>query len=546
MSGAERLVLAREAFAGRQWAVAYEGLASALEAADPESPSTQDLELLATSAYLSGRLDDGVQAMQRAYQGHIRAGDRAAAAKCAFWLGMVLNSNGAFAVGGGWVAREERLLEEIPGDTVDHGYGLVHRMFPHIMTGHWPEALDFAVRITEYGRRFGDPDLLATGLQTQGRILFHVGRVAEGMALLDEAMVGIAAGEVSPLFAGEVYCSMIEACQEIAEFRRVAEWTAALTRWCDEQPGLVPFTGRCAVHRGQVMRTRGAYIEALDELDLARERYRALGNVRHAGLAMVERGAVLRILGRYAEAEAAFNEAVECGEDPQPDLAVMWLEQGRTDAAASAIRRLLAERRDVVGRARLLPAAIQILVAAEAFQEARPLAAELGEIAAEFGCPTVTAMSGVASGSVALAEGEASAALPPLRRALEEWQGVGAPYEAAQTRILIGRALRALGDEESAVREMAAAQRSFSELGALPAAQATDRLIGGPVLPDGLSPRELQVLRLVACGKSNAQIAAELFISEKTVARHLSNIFTKVEVSSRTAAAAYAYDHRLV
>jgi ATP/maltotriose-dependent transcriptional regulator MalT len=491
-------------------------------------------------------MDECVQAMQRAYQAELQAGDRAAAAKCAFWLAMVLLSSGELAVGSGWVAREERLLAQIPGDTVDHGYVLFHHMFGHINGGEFGPAFELAQRVDEYGRRFGEPDLLALGLHSQGRILFYSGKVPEGLALLDEAMVGLAAGEVSPVVAGVIYCSTIEACQELSDFRRVAEWTTALSRWCDQQPGLLTFTGQCAVHRGQVMRVRGTYDEALAEFDVAKERYRALGNVGFAGLAMVERGTVLRILGRLAEAAAAFDEAIEYGQDPQPELAMLWLAQGRVDAAVGAVRRLLAEPRDPVHRAQLLPAAVEILLAAGEVEESGALVVELEGIAASFGCATVTARAGQAAGAVAIARGGAASAAPVLRRVMHDWASLKAPYEGAQARVLLGRALRAMGDEESARAELAAARRAFTELGAAPAEQAVDQLIGPVARPGGLSPREVEVLRLVASGKSNPQIASALFLSEKTVARHLSNIFTKLEVSSRTAAAAFAFEHGLV
>ncbi len=538
----DELVRAREAFDRRQWVTAYERLATT----GSDAMQADDFARLATSAYLLGHVNDSVQAMQRAYSAHLSAGDKAAAAKCAFWLAMVLNSHGEWAVGGGWVGREERLLAELPGDTVDHGYLLIHRMFRHIVSGQWPQALELGQRVAEYGRRFNDADLVAMGLQAQGRVLFYGGRVPEGLALLDEAMVGIAAGEVSPIFAGNIYCSMIEACQEISDFQRVAEWTTALTRWCDEQPGLLTFTGQCAVHRGQVMRARGAYGEALVEFDTAKERYSALGNVQFAGLAMAERGTVLRILGRYAEADEAFDEAIQYGQDPQPELATLWLARGRSRAAVGAVRRLLAEPVDAVPRARLLPAAIEVLLASGHQEEAKPLVIELAEIASAFGCTSISARSAQAAGALAVALDDFAGALPFLRSALRQWTSLESPYEAARTRVLVARALRALGDEDSAVSELAAARRALADLGAGPDALEVDQLLRPAALPGGLSPREAEVLRLVAAGRSNPQIAAALFLSEKTVARHLSNIFTKLDVASRTAAAAFAFEHGLV
>jgi hypothetical protein len=245
--------------------------------------------------------------MQRAYQGHLDAGDTLAAVRCAFWLAMVLLTSGEMAVGGGWVARSQRLLKDVSEDVVERGYVLIHLVFRHIFQAEFSQAHEYAMEITAYGQQFRDPDLLAMGLSSQGRLMMYSGRVREGLALLDEAMVGIAAGEVSAIFAGQIYCSMIEACQEISDFAHVAEWTRALTTWCEAQPGLLPFTGQCAVHRGQVMRVRDAYLAALDEFDRAALRHKAADDLPPLGLVEGERGKVLRIRGDLAAAEAAFR-----------------------------------------------------------------------------------------------------------------------------------------------------------------------------------------------------------------------------------------------
>jgi DNA-binding NarL/FixJ family response regulator len=401
------------------------------------------------------------------------------------------------------------------------------------------------MEITDYGRRFADPDLIANGLNAQGRMLLYSGQVAEGLALLDEAMIGISTGHVSPIFAGQIYCSMIEACQEISDFGRAAEWTSALTSWIDAQPGLVPFTGQCAVHRGQIMRARGAFTDAIDEFEQATRRYVSADTPAPAGLAMAECGGVHRILGDLAAAEAAYERAVGFGHEAQPGLALLWLARGRTAAALGAVHRLLAEPRDPVHRSQLLPGAVEILLAAGEVDRARALAEELAGIADSFGCVALQAMADHARGSALLAAGDAGAAAPVLRRAMHAWQGLAAPYEAARARHLMGVALRDLADEESAANELTACMRAFRELGAAPAAREVARLLA-PEHPGGLTEREVEVLRLVATGRSNPEIAATLVLSEKTVARHLSNIFTKLDVGSRTAAAAFAFENRLV
>ena len=268
MGVVDDLLQARAAYDRRDWLAAYGGLAEA-----GDQLTAEDFTHLATAAYLVGRRNDCVQALQRAYQLHLDSGAVPAAVRAAFWLGFVLLMNGETAVGGGWVGRAQRLLDDVDGDVVERGYVSIDAMLGRLFAGEFGPALELSEQVTDYGRRFVDPDLVAMGLNSRGRILLYGGRVPEGLALLDEAMVGVAAGEVSTIFAGTVYCSMIEACQEIADFDRAARWTSALTGWCDEQPGLVPFTGQCALHRGQIMKAYGAFDEALTEFDLAVRRY---------------------------------------------------------------------------------------------------------------------------------------------------------------------------------------------------------------------------------------------------------------------------------
>jgi DNA-binding NarL/FixJ family response regulator len=540
MGVVEELVRAREAYDRREWLAAY----SKMSDITSDELNADDFVRLATAAYLLGRRNDCVQALQRAYQLNVDADDKLAAVRSAFWLALVLLTSGETAIGGGWVARSQRLLAEVGGDVVERGYVLIHEMFRNIYAEEFAAAAELAEEITEYGHRYRDPDLIAMGLGSQGRLLLYGGRVAEGLALLDESMVGVAAGEVSTIFAGNVYCSMIEACQEIADFDRAARWTAALTNWCAEQPGLVPFTGQCAVHRGQIMRAQGAFAEALTEFELAVQRYLADQTPGAAGLAMAERGDVLRILGNLSDSQEAYERAVAFGHEPQPGLSLLWLALGRAEASAAAIRRLLGEVGDPVHRSQLLPAAVEVLLAAGHPDEASASAAELRSTAGSFGCLPLQARANHAAAMVALEADDPATALQLLRQALAVWKRLGWRYENARCRLQLGRALRALGDAESAAAELAAARDSFAELGAAPAEREVAKLITS-TYPSGLTAREIDVLRLVAAGNTNPEIAALLFLSEKTVARHLSNIFAKLDVTSRTAAAAFAYEHHI-
>jgi DNA-binding CsgD family transcriptional regulator len=534
----EDLERARAAFDRRDWATAYDRLSSAPEL------GAADLLTLATVAYLVGDNDACVRSLQRAYRREVDDGNILGAVRLAFWLALVLNTRGEVAIGLGWAARAERLLAD-QGDVVERGYLLVHDFYRRLDQGDFAGAMRVGGEITEVGRRFGEPDLLAQGLVCQGRMLMYSGHVPEGLAMLDEAMVGVAAGELSPIFAGNVYCAMIEGCQEVQDYSRAAAWTAALTRWCDTQPDLVPFTGQCAVHRGQILRLHGAYGEAVQEFDDACRRYASSGAQAAAGLALSERGDVYRIRGDLGAAESSYEEAAGFGHDPQPGRTLLLLARGRTAAAVAAVRRLLAETMGPVFRSRVLAPAVEVLVAGGAVDEAASAADELAGIAAGFGCAGLRAVSAYSVALVALERGDPDHALPQAREALRLWTTLQAPYEIARTKVLIGRSFRLLEDEESALTELTSAYRSFSELGALPARQEVERLLHRDSA-GGLTAREIEVLRLVAAGRSNAEIAHHLVLSDKTVARHLTNIFTKLDVPSRTAAAAYARDHDLL
>ncbi|NKE62892.1 helix-turn-helix transcriptional regulator, partial [Lentzea sp. PSKA42] len=296
MSVVDDLRQAREAFERREWVVAYEAL-SGLEEAEL---TADDFVALATTAFLLGQRNDCVQALQRSYQINLDHGEVLAVARSALWLATVLFHGGEAAIGSGWMSRAWRILDDVDDDVVERGYLCYEQLMSHIIKGEFGAALALAPQVTAYGQRFHEPDLVALGLHCEGRLAAFSGKVAEGLRLLDEAMVGVLAGEVSPIFAGIVYCSSIEACQQVCDFRRAGEWTRALAIWCDAQPGLVAFTGQCAVHRGQLMLLHGAYEEAVAELERAARRYAAQGGHQAVGQASYERGEALRLRGDHA------------------------------------------------------------------------------------------------------------------------------------------------------------------------------------------------------------------------------------------------------
>jgi ATP/maltotriose-dependent transcriptional regulator MalT len=545
VGGDGELTRGREAARRLAWADAY----AALSLADQSSPlAAEDLELLATAAYLLGHVEDCLGALQRAQQLHTEAGDPRRAARCALWLAFHLSGRGELAQAGGWLARANRLLEHEPPDCAERGHLLLPVAIQHIVAGDHAAARELSAQAAALGRHGGDDDLVALGLQVQGRALVRLGRVREAMAAFDEAMVAVVAGELSPVVVGTVYCSMLEACQEILEWRRAREWTEALTAWCDSQPDMVTFSGRCLIHRAEILHLHGAWPESVEEARRAGERLAQGADSWATGGAFYRQAEVYRVLGDFTAAEDAYQQASRWGHQPQPGLALLRQAQGRTDAAASGIRRVLAETSDRLGRAKLLPAQVEIMLAVGDLQAARDAAGELAEIAERYHTPALRAVADHARGAVLLAEGDPRAAVVALRGAWQAWRELEAPYEAARVRVLVGLGCRALGDEEAAAMELEATRTVFAQLGAAPDLARLEALAHREAAwkAHGLTERELQVLRLVATGATNHAIASQLFVAEKTVDRHVSNILTKLGVASRAAATAYAYQHRLL
>jgi DNA-binding CsgD family transcriptional regulator len=535
----------RQAYARRAWADAHESLSRADEA---ERLEPDDLEVLATSAYMLGRDDEWMSRLERAHTLHLDAGERRSAVRCALWIGMHHAARGEMGPAGGWLGRADHLLGPEDRECAERGYLLLPHAFRHEGEGDFAAAAAVAGRAAEIGERLGDPDLYALATHMQGHFLVWDGSMADGFRLLDEAMVVAMSGSVSPIVTGLVYCGVILACVEMLDVRRAREWTAVLTRWCDDQQGLVAFTGRCLVHRAEIMQLHGSWPDALEEARRAAERLAQGFNRAAAAQAFYRQGEVHRLSGALGAAEGAYRESSRFGWEPQPGLALLRLAQGRPDAAAAAIRRALGETTLWTRRATLLPAHVEIALALGEVEEARAASRELDALAARHGGAMLHALAATARGAVHLAAEEPSEALAAARQASKEWRGLEAPYEEACARVAVGLACRALGDDDSAALELAAAREAFAELGAAPDLERLEPILRTELgaAPHGLTARELEVLRLVAAGRSNRAIAAELVISEHTVARHLQNIFRKLDVASRTAASAFAYEHDLV
>jgi DNA-binding CsgD family transcriptional regulator len=531
---------ARSAYAERSWLAAFESFARA----DSEEPlGADDLELYSTAALMLARDDEAVAILQRTHHRRLEQGETQGAVRAAIWIGLNLAYRGAVGPASGWLARAQRLLEQDQRQTAYHGYLLLPQAFRHEANGDFGAASALAGDAAVIGERLGDDDLFALGLHLQGHMIVRQGRVQEGLALLDEAMVTVTAGDLSPFVVGIVYCGVILACEEVFEIGRAREWTQALADWIERQRDLVAFTGRCLVHRSQLLQLSGSWPDALEEARVACARFTERGNA-FVGLARYREAELLRLLGDFVAAEDAYRAASRLGWEPQPGLAQLRLAQGRGRAALAAIRRAEGEVHERLKRAALLPAYVEIALAEGEIDEARTACTELSELASAYDSQMLAAMAAHARGAVGLADGDANDALVDLREAQRLWLDLDAPYEVARTRALVAAACSRLGDDEAAALELETARDSFRRLGAKP---DLARLAAAPAgRPEGLSAREVEVLRLVARGKTNREIAKELVISEHTVARHLQNIYRKLRLSSRAAATAFAFEQDLV
>jgi ATP/maltotriose-dependent transcriptional regulator MalT len=534
----------RDAYAQSRWRDAYVALA----AADRQAPiAADDLVLLAMSALLTGTMPEGQAALERAHDAYLEGEAPLSAARVAVMLGMNLATAGEIGSAGGWFGRAQRIVEGEGGDCVERGYLLLPLMFRHEAAGEYERCYEEAMKAVSIAEHFHDPNLLATTLHVGGLARIKQGEIEDGLRLLDEAMVSVAGGEVGPFFTGIVYCGAIASCEEAFEPQRAREWTDALAEWCASQPQLVAFTGRCLAHRAGIKQLHGDWSSALEEASIARERCEQAMNRAAAGQAYYQQAELLRLQGNLAQAEQAYRHASGYGREPQPGLALLRVAQRDLEAATGAIRRIAAVTTEPLRRAVLLPACVEILLVAGDLDDARTAAEELETIAASSERPMLVAMASYATGAVELAAGDAAGAVSALRRSSALWQELDAPYEVAKTQVLAALACRALGDHDTAELELEAARECFRTLGAVPDAARVDGLLGEPGDEShGLTPRELEVLRLVAGGKTNREIASILVVSEHTVARHVQNILLKLRVSSRTAATAFAFEHELV
>ncbi len=534
---------ARTAYAEHRWGDAVHWFERT--EGGPAALSGDDLDRFALAAELVGLGERAIEVGTLAHEAHLAAGRPDRAAYTASWLSLESINSGNPSLGMGWLGRASRLVDALDEPGAAAGFVLIPEALAALYAGDAPRAIELFGRAGEIAERTGDPDVGAFALLGSGQAAIMAGNTARGIRMLDEVMVSVTAGEVGPVPSGIVYCAVIGYCHLTFELARAVEWTRALDRWCRDQPSLVAFSGQCQAHRAELFRLHGAWTDAMSAAKLAEERLRS-GDLGAAFGAHYQQAEVLRLRGEFEEAEARYAKAAESGWDPQPGLALLRLDEGRPSLAQSLIRRS-AESADPATRCHLLPAIVSIEVAAGDLDAARVAADDLAAMQRSNASVMLRAISAYADGEVRLAAGDASGAFTRLREAREAWVEAGAPYEVARCRALMARAHRALDEDEAALLEEELAESAFAERGARPALAALHRERGAADRGDlPLSEREVEVLRLVSRGITNREIAGELHLSEKTVARHLSNIFTKLDVPSRAAATAYAFEHRLV
>jgi class 3 adenylate cyclase len=475
MQSVDETRAAREALDRHAWREAFERFQAADQVGELQA---EDLELFGEAAWWAGEPDAMIGARERAYAAYQAAGNTARSGRVALTLALDYMHRLEQSLSTGWLNRARRLLEDHP-DSLERAYLLrVEAVRAHEGEGDNEKALPLIREALDIATRHGDRDLQAMTLLDQGRFLVAMGKLDEGQALMDEAMVAAVGGDVGPYATGVIYCNMIGSCQRIADYKRAGEWTQAASRWCQRQ-SINGFPGVCRVHRAEIMRLRGAWTEAEAEARQACDELATHNMLDLAGEGFYEIGEIRLRMGDLAAAEEAFRQAHEMGREPNPGLASLRLAQGKADAAARIMRRALSETIDPLMRARLLPAHVDVSLAVDDVGGAREAAEELGRTAEAYGTPALHALASTAKGTALLAEGDAEGAMERLRHALKHWRESDAPYEAARTRVLMGRAARALGDEDTAAMELQAARSALDKLGAVLDARAADELLGG-------------------------------------------------------------------
>jgi DNA-binding NarL/FixJ family response regulator len=539
---ADILSRARTAYERGDWDAAYRDLKLLR---DRQALGAEDLYALGDAAWWLGLVRETFAVSEECYQGFLAEGRVSRAAMTALGLGFVWMARGEATIGAAWIGRARRLLEHEP-EGMEHGILVWLDANEALESGDLDRALVDSRLVQDLGHRFASTLLVTLGLMTEGTVSVRSGDLQRGFALLDEAMLPVLAGQLPPDWAGNAYCQMVAVCCEFADIARARHWTAALERWCEQFSSAVMFVGICRLHRVQLMCVEGAWERADREANIACRELADI-NVPVVAEAHYQLGELRRLRGDDDAADDAYRRAADLGRDPEPGLSLLKLARGNVRGALAGVRRALGNAGELaIRRAPLLAAVVEIATAAGDIAAAEVAADELDSISTAFPTPGFRAWSIHCRGLLALRRGDLVVALRALRDARQRYVDLDAPYDVARVRTALGTVHRLLGDEPAAGAELEEASRVFVRLGAAVDARRTAQLTGARPAPCGLTARELEVLATIARGLTNKQAAAELFISERTVARHLANINLKVGLSTRTAVAAWAIEQGLV
>ncbi|WP_250444814.1 helix-turn-helix transcriptional regulator [Actinotalea sp. C106] len=535
MDGTEELVTARAAYTRGDWQVAYGTLTRLREV---QSLEPADLALLGGAAWWVGQTQESLEVTEHAFTLMERDGDTAGAAGRALDLALLWFTRGDAVITSGWLQRARRLLTDLPeGPT--HGY--LQYIDGAMALARWemPPVRRAAEALGQLARRVDAPALTSLSLVLSGLADLRHGDTEHGFAQLDEAMLPVLAGQLAPEWAGEVYCTVIHACHELGDLRRMREWTRATEQWCAQFHGEVVFSGICRVHRLQLQCTEGGWAAAEEAIALSGSELEGRNNWV-AGEAMYQLGEIRRLRGDLPGALAAYARARALGTEPQPGESLLQHATGDGGAAWSGLSGALAGR-DRLASARLLASGVEVALGLGLVDEADRWCGRLEKTAQHFDTAGFRAWAGHARGAVEVAQGRYTEAVATLEAAAREYRDLHCRYDTARVYELLAQAHLGAGRTGVAAGDRATALAIYRELGAEPDVARLDQ---GEV-PGGLTEREAEVLSRVAAGLTNRVVARELFISEKTVSRHLANIFTKIGVSSRTAAAAWAHENGL-
>ena len=534
------LTRAREHHRASRWVEACAEFAAA-DAVEPLA--VEDLEAFAEAAQVCARGDEAVALLHRVFDLRVGADDPDAAGQVAFWLWWALVNNNDVVRASGWLQQTSRTLGP---SAADSPWLRIPEAMVQATTGHRARAGELLGAIVDEGQG----EVVPWALSMWGQALIDEGRLQDGLERLEEAMAILLSQGLSPRVTPWIYCAAVRGCCLARDFARARDWNRSMAAWLDSLDNLAgAYLGNCRIYRSRLMLLNGAWPQALAEIVAVCDDLDGhTGWV--CGHAWYQLGEVRRLRGEWDAAQDAYLRAAEHGCPTQPGLALLRLAEGDVEAASAGIRRALTEVTAKPERLDLLKAAVTIHLEEGKVEAARGAVTELEEItAAALRTPVIEAEVCAARGALALCEGDPGRALPFLRRAVGTWQELDAPHERATVNVLLGQACRALADHDGARIEFSAARETFERLGARPDLARLDRVVAATDAASeasGLTRREIEVLRLMARGLANRAIANELHLSERTVHRHVANIFTRLDVDSRTAAVTYGIKHHIV